>query len=99
MRSVNQLVATIDIAGHTAKVGEDSTADFFPWELSSDRAITVLKFFVQKCTLPQSKMTISGYSHYSPVADNGTEAGKALNRRVEIKITKVQQSAVGSAAS
>ncbi len=87
--SADHLVKSIEIGGHTAKVGEDSTTNFFPWELSSDRAVTVLKFLVQKCTLPQAKMTVSGYSHYKPVGDNTTEEQKAINRRVEIRISRI----------
>ena len=91
IQSVDNLLESIDIGGHTAQVAADSTTDFFSWELSSDRAMTVLKFLVQDCGLPQSKMTVSGYSHYSPVSDNNSEEGRSLNRRVEIRITKMSK--------
>lgn len=91
VKTVDSLVASIQIGGHTAQVGPDSTTNFFSWELSSDRAITVLKFLVQKCALPQSKMTVAGYSHYFPVASNANEEGRSANRRVEIKVSRVQE--------
>jgi outer membrane protein OmpA-like peptidoglycan-associated protein len=34
-------------------------------------------------------MSISGYSRYHPIANNDTEENRQLNRRVEIKITRV----------
>jgi len=87
LKSVNDLTQSIEIDGHTADIGYDS--DFFSWELSSNRAIAVLKFLVNTCYLPESKMSVTGYSDNHPVSDNVTEEGRSLNRRVEIKIRRV----------
>lgn len=84
----DSLIESIEIAGHTATTGQ-KTNSFFSWELSSDRAIAVLEFLVGKCGLPEEKMSISGYSRYHPVASNDTEESRQLNRRVEIKITRI----------
>ena len=89
LASINSNIGSIEISGHTAKVGEDSNTNFFAWELSSNRAIAVLKFLVNKCSLPQSKMIVSGYSHYQPVSGNDQEKDRAQNRRVDIKIVRV----------
>jgi len=88
LSEVNPLIQSIEIAGHTATTGE-YTDSFFSWELSAQRAIAVLKYFAQKCALPEGKMYISGFSRYHPIASNDTEASRQLNRRVEIKITRV----------
>ena len=85
---VDSGIDSIEISGFTAKVGDESPGNFFSWELSSDRAISVLKFFSTECSLPQSKMFVSGYSHYRPVAENDTEEDRSLNRRVEVKIVR-----------
>ncbi len=87
--SVDKNIQSIEIGGHTATVNNGNTTSFFAWELSSDRAIAVLEFFVGNCSLPQSKMTVSGYSHFQPVAENDNENNRSLNRRVEVKITRV----------
>ncbi len=86
------LIDTIEISGHTAKTtdGPQSTTDFFSWELSSGRALTVLKFLVQKCGLPQSKMSITGFSCNRPFVVGNSEEYWAQNRRVEIRISKVE---------
>lgn len=89
---VENITESIEIDGHTANVGTTSNS-FFSWELSSDRAIAVLKFLTQICNLPQSKMSVSGYSKYQPIAENDTEDGRELNRRVEIKITRISEDA------
>ncbi len=77
----------IEIGGLTATT--ESYQQLFSWELSSQRSISVLKYLVQNCKLPESKMSISGYSRYHPIANNDTEENRQLNRRVEIKITRV----------
>lgn len=87
--SVDSSIDTIEISGYTAKVGEDVSTNYVAWKLSADRAISVLNFFVSNCDLPQSKMSIAGYSHYRPVADNDNEENRSQNRRVEVKITRV----------
>lgn len=90
--SINSLIQSIEIAGHTATTG-NQTDSTFSWELSSNRAISVLDYLVHNCSLPESKMYISGFSRYHPVASNEEENSRQLNRRVEIKITKVDTKA------
>jgi chemotaxis protein MotB len=87
---IENMIQTIEIGGHTASTG-GYTDSFFAWELSSDRAIAVLKYMVQNCQLPESKMSVSGYSKYHPVSSNDTEETRSANRRVEIKITRIEK--------
>jgi len=54
------------------------------WELSAGRAAAVVAFFQQQCDIDPQLMEVVGHSFYHPVADNRHEAGRALNRRVEI---------------
>ena len=89
LSDVNQYTETIEIGGHTAQTGQEAQITTFAWELSADRAISVLQYLVKNCGLMQSKMSIAGYSHYDPIGDNSTEDGRAVNRRVEIKVIRV----------
>lgn len=93
LSKVYNKVDRICVSGHTADVGHGSTK--FEWELSANRAITVLDYMTSQ-GLPDNKFSIEGYSHYAPVANNDDEAGRAQNRRVEITIFKA---AVASGAS
>lgn len=88
---VKYLVKSILIEGHTADDGDETSSNFYAWNLSSNRAIAVLEYLVTKCNMPQSVMSTAGYSRFQPIADNATEAGRAMNRRVEITITRVAE--------
>lgn len=89
LTEVDQYTRNIEIGGHTAQTLPEDKATIFAWELSADRAISVLKYLVSNCGLVQSKMSIAGYSHYDPIGDNTTETGRSVNRRVEIKVVRI----------
>lgn len=77
----------IEITGYTDSVPllDDPKYDD-NWDLSSARAKSVLMYLVQNKGMDISKMKASGRGENDPVASNDTEEGRALNRRVEIKI-------------
>ncbi|HEX8847818.1 MAG TPA: OmpA family protein [Pyrinomonadaceae bacterium] len=55
--------------------------------LSQQRADTVIRYLVENHKLPLRRIiTPFGYGEAQPVADNKTRAGRAENRRVEIKL-------------
>jgi chemotaxis protein MotB len=58
------------------------------WELSSSRAINVLKLLLTNPNLKPDHLLIQGYSEYRAVAPNDTAANKSKNRRVNIVILK-----------
>lgn len=81
-------VDRITFSGHTADVGARTLRnDQIAWRLSTERAVTVLTKMIGY-GMPQEKVSIEGYAHYSPVANNNLESGRAKNRRVEITIHK-----------
>jgi chemotaxis protein MotB len=56
------------------------------WELSSARALAVLHYVVAKYGTPPDRIKAVGCGEFQPIADNGTEMGRAMNRRVVITI-------------
>jgi outer membrane protein OmpA-like peptidoglycan-associated protein len=70
------------IEGYTDTTG---TADF-NLKLSQQRADTVRTFLITQ-GLPEDGITSKGLGQADPVADNGTVAGRKLNRRVEIIVS------------
>ena len=71
----------IEIAGHTDNVG----ADDHNLKLSQERANTIRDYLIRK-GIKASKLIAKGYGSTEPVADNGTEEGRQLNRRTEVRI-------------
>lgn len=71
------------VAGHTDNVPIKSSKFASNWELSTARAVTVVKF-LQDHKLNPKNLSAAGYSEYQPEATNATDKGKALNRRIEI---------------
>jgi len=78
----------INVVGHTDSVPVNSAKFPSNWELSAARAGTVARFLITDTHLPPSQFEISGRADCLPVADNDTAANRALNRRVEIIISK-----------
>jgi chemotaxis protein MotB len=76
----------IRVEGHTDNVPIHT--DKFPsnWELSSARAISVIKFFIKSADISPTRFEALGYGEFKATALNDTEEGRAKNRRVEIKI-------------
>lgn len=72
----------VEIQGHTDNVGSDS----YNQQLSEKRAWSVVNHLVQNYGIAASRLTAVGYGEAQPVADNSTEAGRALNRRVEFVV-------------
>lgn len=76
----------IEIEGHTDNVPMHSAQFANNNELSSARALSVFDYLMDNTSLDPALIKHSGRGEYVPVADNGTEAGRAKNRRVEIRI-------------
>jgi outer membrane protein OmpA-like peptidoglycan-associated protein len=75
----------IMVEGHTDSVGGES----YNQRLSERRAEAVKNLLVQRGVDPY-RVTPIGYGESRPVATNAEEAGRQLNRRVEIRIKPVQ---------
>jgi chemotaxis protein MotB len=57
------------------------------WELSSARAITVVRFLQEKAGIPGRRLVAAAHSQYEPISTNRTAGGRARNRRIEILLT------------
>lgn len=72
----------IEITGHTDSTGTDNINQ----QVSQARARNVGKFLTEVGEIAPDRITTRGYGESRPVASNKTAAGRAENRRVEIKI-------------
>jgi chemotaxis protein MotB len=73
------------VEGHTDN--DPIKTDKFPsnWERASARSITVVRTLVEGGLAP-TRVSGASYAEFRPVADNGSAAGKASNRRIEIVV-------------
>jgi len=72
---------TVEIAGHTDFRGSDE----YNLKLSHDRAGSVVRYLVSQGIQP-GRLSSKGYGKTKPIADNTTDEGRQLNRRVEFKV-------------
>ena len=82
----------IDVYGHTDSTGSDA----YNQTLSESRARTVADYLSMR-GVSAARVRSQGFGETMPVADNATDAGRAKNRRVEIKIVPISQEDVRAA--
>ncbi len=80
----------IMIEGHTDDL--PIRTDEFPsnWELSTARAVNVIKFLIEERDFDPARLSAAGYSEYRPAADNDNPEGRAENRRIEVVVLNSQ---------
>lgn len=78
--------STIEIEGHTDNVPMSGAKYSNNDELSSGRALSVFNYLIGNTNLDPAMVKHSGRGEYVPIADNSTPEGRAINRRVEIRI-------------
>jgi len=70
----------IVVEGHTDNVGSESSNQ----KLSENRAMNVMNKLIEN-GINKARLSIKGYGSKQPVSDNGSETGRAQNRRVTIR--------------
>ena len=85
---VAQVLATFpkrsfQVEGHTDNVPIKTDRFSSNWELSTARAVAVVKLFVARGLSPE-RVSAAGYGEHQPRADNASAEGQALNRRIEV---------------
>lgn len=87
-----QLDTVISIDGHTDNLPIVHSSEFEDnWELSGARALSVLRFFIDREQLDPEHFQYAGYADTRPAADNTTSEGRQKNRRVEITVLRQLQ--------
>ena len=70
----------IEVSGHTDNVGKGNE------RLSRKRAEYTAEYLANRGGINLERMDTEGYADDQPIADNGSEEGRALNRRVEVRL-------------
>lgn len=84
---LHRVSSHIVIEGHTDNIPIKSSKYGSNWELSTQRAVSVVRFFVEQKGMSPTQFSATGYGEYKPLVDNTTPENRAKNRRVDIVIT------------
>lgn len=74
--------APVTITGHTDSRGNDEANQ----QLSMRRAIAVREYLLANMAVSADQFTSRGFGEGQPIATNATEEGRALNRRIDVRI-------------
>jgi len=78
----------ITVEGNTDNQPIQSSQFPSNWELSTDRATTVVRFLIAHGVNDQ-RLSAAGYADLHPLAPNSTAAGRARNRRVDVVLDRI----------
>ena len=78
----------LQIDGHTDNLPVKKGQNYLDnWELSTKRALSVLRFLIKQGIKPD-RLSASGYGSFQPIDKKNTNIARAKNRRIEMKITQ-----------
>lgn len=83
----------VRLVGHTDNVPIHNAHFPSNWELSSARACAVARFLINDAHIDAARFSVSGDADYQPLLPNTTAENRAVNRRVEVIITKERPAA------
>ncbi|MBF0246890.1 MAG: peptidoglycan -binding protein [Alphaproteobacteria bacterium] len=75
------------VDGHTDRVPIKTAAFASNWELSTARAIEVVKFLIAQ-GVPPNRLVAAGFGEYQPLSRGATPEALLRNRRIELKLTQ-----------
>ena len=77
----------LNVVGHTDKRPINMAQFRSNWELSSARAISVVKFLIEQ-GIPPERLSATGYGEYQPLDNGSTEEAFSRKRRIELKFNQ-----------
>lgn len=85
-QALTRIPGQIRLEGHTDNTPINTSKYPSNWQLSTARAITLLRLLRDKYHVPADRLAVAGYGEYSPLSPNDTPANRAKNRRVDVVI-------------
>ena len=77
----------LQVDGHTDNLPVRAGRYADNWDLSTERALSVVRFLVSQ-GVPAARLAATGYGEFQPLASGDTTEDRRLNRRIELKITQ-----------
>ncbi len=85
-KNIGGINNNVKVEGHTDDLPINNNKYPSNWELSTARAVRVIKYFIENRNISPARLSAAGYSKYRPIKKNSTPENRAVNRRVEIVI-------------
>ena len=83
----------VRVEGHTDDIPIETNRYPSNWELSTARAVNVLRYIIDAYRIPSERLSAAGFGEHQPVAANNSPMNRAQNRRVEIVFLNPENSA------
>ena len=77
----------LQVDGHTDNLPVRAGRYTDNWDLSTERALSVVRFLVLQ-GVPARRLAATGYGEFQPLINGDSVADRRLNRRIELKITQ-----------
>ena len=87
---IQPLSNSLRVEGYTDSVPIHNSRFRNNWELSAARSIAMLEVMRDRFQISPARMAVAGYAENAPADTNGTEEGRAHNRRVELVVLSAQ---------
>ena len=88
---IPQIDNEIMVQGHTDNRPINSYVYPSNWELSTARAVAVVKYFINEKGLDSARFSATGYGENRPLVENTSSANMEINRRVDILIVQQKE--------
>jgi len=93
--ALNQIAAEIpedidwvlQVEGHTDDIPVRAGRFADNWDLSTERALSVVRFLATQ-GLPPNRLAAAGYGEFQPLDSAGSDEARRRNRRIEMKLTQ-----------
>ena len=79
--------STITVTGHTDDVPIANAQFRDNWDLSTERALSVVRFLRSE-GISANRLAAAGYGEFQPIDSGNSAASKQRNRRIELKLTQ-----------
>ena len=88
LNNISKVLSDFDnpciIEGHTDSMPIHNEKYPSNWELSTTRATNIISYMIKEGNISPKRLSAVGYGEYMPIADNTSNSGRILNRRVDI---------------
>lgn len=88
--TITKLVTDVDndilVEGHTDNIPIHNSIFASNWDLSTARAVSVVRYFVETKGVKPTRFAVKGYGEFKPLVANDTPENRSINRRVDILI-------------